>query len=101
MGRDLDRPLWHGQRPWFEVWFAVVLDASRKRALWIRQTMFVPKQGDGRTTVWAAWFDADSATPSRAAKHYASIRPLLPTLVLPTIPPVTPDTSLSRPFRQQ
>ena len=38
MGKDLDRPVWHGQRPWVEIWFAVVLDASRRRALWIRQT---------------------------------------------------------------
>ena len=73
MGKDLDRPMWRGQRPWFEIWFAVVLDESRRRALWIRQTMFVPRTGHARATVWGAWFDAD-ATPSRvAAKRFAPL----------------------------
>ncbi len=70
MGKDLDRPIWRGQRPWFEIWFAVILDADRRRALWIRQTMFVPKTGKGRATIWGAWFDADAPTPGRAAKRY-------------------------------
>ncbi|HLL23643.1 MAG TPA: hypothetical protein VK427_16005, partial [Kofleriaceae bacterium] len=70
MPRDLERPVWRGQRPWFEIWFAVLLDASRKRALWIRETMLVPRQGEGRATIWAAWFDADAAEPARAAKRY-------------------------------
>jgi 2-keto-4-pentenoate hydratase/2-oxohepta-3-ene-1,7-dioic acid hydratase in catechol pathway len=65
--------MWRGQRPWFEIWFAVLLDASRRRALWVRQTMFVPRQGDGRTTVWGAWFDADAEPPARAAKQYAPL----------------------------
>ncbi len=73
MGRDPERPAWKGQKPWFEIWFAVVLDESRRRALWIRQTFFVPRQGDGRTTVWGAWFDADAAQPTRAAKRYAPL----------------------------
>ncbi|MEJ7596743.1 MAG: fumarylacetoacetate hydrolase family protein [Kofleriaceae bacterium] len=73
MGRDPDRPRWKGQRPWYEIWFAVVLDADRRRALWIRETMFVPRQGDARATIWAAWFDADAPDPTRAAKRYASI----------------------------
>jgi 2-keto-4-pentenoate hydratase/2-oxohepta-3-ene-1,7-dioic acid hydratase in catechol pathway len=73
MARDLDRPRWKGQRPWFEIWFAVVLDAGRRRALWVRQTMFVPRQGDGRATIWGAWFDADAATPARAAKRYVPL----------------------------
>ena len=73
MGRDPDRPRWKGQRPWYEIWFAVVLDADRRRALWIRETMFVPRQGDARATIWAAWFDADAPDPARAAKRYASI----------------------------
>lgn len=73
MGRDADRPMWRGQRPWYEIWYAVVLDESRRRALWVRQTFFVPRQGDGRTTVWGAWFDADAAQPTRAAKRYAAL----------------------------
>ena len=70
MGKDLDRPIWRGQRPWFEIWFAVILDTRRRRALWIRQTMFVPRTGQGRATIWGAWFDADAPQPSRAAKRY-------------------------------
>lgn len=73
VGRDLDRAVWRGQRPWFEIWFAVVLDASRRRALWLRQTMFVPRDGAGRATVWGAWFDADAPQPARAAKRYAPL----------------------------
>lgn len=73
MSRDLDRPRWKGQRPWFEIWFAVVFDTGRRRALWIRQTMFVPRQGEARATIWGAWFDADARPPARAAKRYVSI----------------------------
>src|SRR5512147_2075233 len=73
MPRDLDRPQWKGQRPWFEIWFAVVLDAGRRRALWVRQTLFVPRQGDGRATIWGAWFDADATPPARAAKRYGPL----------------------------
>src|SRR4029078_2157832 len=73
MARDLDRPRWKGQRPWVEIWVAVGLDAGRRRALWIRQTMFVPRQGDARTTIWGAWFDADATPPAQAAKRYLSI----------------------------
>lgn len=73
MGKDLDHPVWHGQRPWFEIWFAVVIDESRRRALWIRQTMFVPRTGAARATVWGAWFDADATTRSRAAKRFAPL----------------------------
>ena len=73
MPRDLDRPRWKGQRPWFEIWFAVVLDAGRRRALWVRQTMFVPRQGDGRATIWGAWFDADATPLARAAKRYVPL----------------------------
>jgi 2-keto-4-pentenoate hydratase/2-oxohepta-3-ene-1,7-dioic acid hydratase in catechol pathway len=73
MGRDPDRPMWRGQRPWFEIWFAVLLDASRRRALWVRQTIFVPRQGDGRATIWGAWFDADAGQPARAAKRYTGL----------------------------
>ncbi len=73
MARDLDRPVWRGQQPWFEIWFAVILDESRRRALWVRQTLFVPKRGDARATIWGAWFDADATPPSRAAKRRTAI----------------------------
>ena len=54
MPRDLDRPFWRGQRPWFEIWFAVLLDENRRRALWIRESLHAPKEGEGRATVWGA-----------------------------------------------
>ena len=73
MARDLERPQWKGQRPWFEIWFAVVIDASRTRALWLRQTIFVPRQGEARATIWGAWFDAAARPPARAAKRYVPI----------------------------
>jgi hypothetical protein len=44
----MDRAQWKGQRPFFEIWFAVILDATRRRALWIRETLFVPREGVGR-----------------------------------------------------
>lgn len=65
--------MWRGQRPWSEIWFAVLLDAGRRRALWVRQTILVPRQGDARATVWGAWFDADAERPARAAKRYTTI----------------------------
>lgn len=73
MGRDLDQPIWRGQRPWYEIWFAVALDESRRRAVWIRQTMFVPRSGEARATLWGAWFDADASPKTRAAKRYAPL----------------------------
>ena len=73
MARDLDRPVWRGQQPWFEIWFAVILDENRRRALWVRQTLFVPKRGDARATIWGAWFDADATPQSRAAKRRTAI----------------------------
>ncbi len=69
MAKDLDHPLWSGQRPWFESYFAVIVDDRRRRAAWVRQTLFIPKQGEGRATIWGAWFDADASPKSRAAKR--------------------------------
>ena len=69
MGRNPDRPVWKGQRPWYEIWFAVVLDEDRRRALWVRQSFFVPQHGEVRATTWGAWFDADAAPPTWVAKH--------------------------------
>ena len=73
MSRDLDRPIWRGQRPWFEIWFAVLLDTSRRRALWVRETILVPRQGDGRATIWGAWFDAGAPAPAHAQKRYVPL----------------------------
>jgi len=70
MSKDLARPLWRGQRPWFEIYFAVLLDESRRRALWLRESLFVPKEGEGKATIWGAWFDADATPVSRAAKRF-------------------------------
>ena len=75
MPRDLERPRWKGQRPWLEMWFAVVHDAGRRRALWIRETLFVPPSGEGRATIWGAWFDADAAPVTRAAKRLVPLDP--------------------------
>jgi hypothetical protein len=76
MSRDLERPRWKGQRPWLEMWFASVLDADRRRALWVRQTLFVPPSGDGRATIWGAWFDAGkggAAPTTWSAKRFVPI----------------------------
>jgi hypothetical protein len=73
MSKDLARPLWRGQRPWLEIYFAVLLDESRRRALWIRQSLFVPKDGEGKATIWGAWFDAAATPRSRAAKRFATL----------------------------
>ena len=68
-----DRMQWRGQRPWHEIWFACVLDADKQRALWLRQTIFVPKTGDARSTIWGAWFDAEHKPATRAAKRVLPI----------------------------
>jgi len=73
MPKDLDHQLWRGQRPWFEIWFAVVLDESRRRALWLRQSLFIPKEGDGRATIWGAYFDADALPKTRAGKRIVGL----------------------------
>jgi 2-keto-4-pentenoate hydratase/2-oxohepta-3-ene-1,7-dioic acid hydratase in catechol pathway len=59
--------------PRFDIYFAVVLDESRRRALWIRETLFVARSGDARATTWGAWFDADGSPRSRAAKRFHAI----------------------------
>jgi 2-keto-4-pentenoate hydratase/2-oxohepta-3-ene-1,7-dioic acid hydratase in catechol pathway len=73
MARAPDRPAWKGQRPWFEIWSTVILDESRRRALWVRQSFFMPRDGEGRAKIWGAWFDADACEPTRAAKRPATI----------------------------
>ncbi len=73
MSTDLALPRWKGERPFFEIYFAVVLDESRRRALWIRETLFIPPEGDGRATTWGAWFDADATPRARAAKRFSPL----------------------------
>ncbi len=73
MSKDLARPLFRGQRPWLEIYFAVLLDESRRRALWIRESLFLPKDGEGKATIWGAWFDADATPRGRAAKRFAPL----------------------------
>jgi len=58
-GRDPVR--WRGQAGFFEIWFAVVMEPSRRRAWWLRHCVLAP--GDGappRATTWAAAFDGDA-----------------------------------------
>src|ERR1051326_370953 len=73
VARDPERMMWKGQSPWVEIWFAVVMDESRRRALWTRRSMFAPRQGEGRATTWIGWFDADAETTSRALKRYLPV----------------------------
>ena len=73
MPKDLDHQLWRGQRPWFEIWFAVLLDEGRRRALWLRESLFIPKEGDGRATIWGAWFDADAPAKTRSGKRILAL----------------------------
>jgi 2-keto-4-pentenoate hydratase/2-oxohepta-3-ene-1,7-dioic acid hydratase in catechol pathway len=73
MSTDLALPRWKGERPFFEIYFAVLLDESRRRSLWIRETLFIPPDGEGRATTWGAWFDADSTPKSRAAKRFSPL----------------------------
>ncbi len=68
MPQHLEKAVYKNQRPWFEIWFAVVVDRDRRRALWIRETLFVPREGDGRSVIWGAWFDADAGSPVAAKR---------------------------------
>jgi 2-keto-4-pentenoate hydratase/2-oxohepta-3-ene-1,7-dioic acid hydratase in catechol pathway len=64
------------RRPWFEIWFAVVLDEDRRKALWLRQTYFVPKNGEARATIWGAWFDAGAAPPNPKTRSAKRVLPI-------------------------
>jgi hypothetical protein len=64
MAGDLGRARWKGQRP---------REAMLRRALRIRPTMFVPRQGDAHTDGRAAWLGADATPPAHAARRYLSI----------------------------
>ncbi len=51
-----------GSAPGFEMWFAVVIDARSKVALWLRYTTFTPQPKTGGVPVaivWASFFDAE------------------------------------------
>jgi hypothetical protein len=50
-------PRWRGEPGFFEIWFAVVFDASAERAWWFRYTTFAPRVGAPRGTIWAAAFE--------------------------------------------
>ena len=40
----------------------------------MRQTLFVPPSGDGRATIWGAWFDAGATGPTTwSAKRFVPI----------------------------
>lgn len=65
-----NKPRWHGQCGFFEIWFFVVFDVEAKQAYWLRYTTFSPGKGvqdEARATVWAATFDANMSQ-SVAAK---------------------------------
>jgi 2-keto-4-pentenoate hydratase/2-oxohepta-3-ene-1,7-dioic acid hydratase in catechol pathway len=53
-------PRWDGRAGRFEIWFLVLFDRSRRRAFWLRHTLFAAANGGRpRATVWAALSDAD------------------------------------------
>ncbi len=64
-----NRPRWRGQAGFFEIWFLVAFDPAAPRAWWFRYTTFAPAAGRPRATLWAAAFDARSATPAIALKE--------------------------------
>lgn len=71
-----NRPHWHDQEGFFEIWFFVIFIPGEKRALWLRYTLFSPapgQPGQPRATLWAAYFDAKAPTPALALK---SIHPI-------------------------
>lgn len=66
-----NRPRWHGQSGFFEIWFLVIFIPAQKRALWLRYTLFSPaigQPGQPRAMLWAAVFDANSSEPTLAMK---------------------------------
>jgi hypothetical protein len=57
-------PRFRGQTGFFEIWFAVVFEPSKGRALWVRYTVDTPKAGAAGSPcaiLWAAAFDARRA----------------------------------------
>ncbi len=55
-------PRFRGQTGFFEIWFLVVFDAAAGRAWWLRHTLWAPRAGAPRITIWAAAF-RDGARP--------------------------------------
>lgn len=74
-------PHWRGDPRFFEIWFLVVFIPGQQRALWLRYTLFSPapgQPGQPRATLWAAAFDARSATPRLALKSILPIEDYVP-----------------------
>ena len=51
-------PVWRGETPFYEIWFAVVIEQASRRATWVRYTLY-SGEGGARATLWAAAFDGD------------------------------------------
>lgn len=50
-------------QPHFEIWFAVIIDKTTKKALWLRYTTFFPHssfQSQPLAVIWASWFDSEN-----------------------------------------
>ena len=48
-------PRWRGQAGFFEIWFLVVF-LPDQQALWLRYTLFAPRRGQLRGTLWSAFY---------------------------------------------
>lgn len=44
--------------PGYEIWFAVLIDAERRHAAWLRYTRLRKRDGHERVMLWAAFYDA-------------------------------------------
>lgn len=64
------RPRVHGRTGVFEIWFVVVFDPPAGRAWWLRHTLWAPRVGAPRITIWAAAF--------RAGRPPVAVKALLP-----------------------
>lgn len=51
-------PRYRGQAGFFEIWFLVVFDPAAGRAWWLRHSLWAPRAGTPRITIWAAAFRA-------------------------------------------
>lgn len=76
-----NQPHWQGQSGFFEIWFLVIFIPGKKRALWLRYTLFSPapgQPGQPRATLWAAAFAAESSEPALALKSILPIDAYVP-----------------------
>ncbi len=69
---------WRGQPGFFEIWFLVVVEPSRRRAWWLRYTTWAPVTGAARATLWAAAFDGEAAPVVRKSIHPIAAYAALP-----------------------